>query len=119
MKTSTSQAICTDTLDTDLAGMKSNLIDIGIANRLAEVFKALSDPTRLRLISLLLDHEVCVHSLADTMQMSPSAISHQLRFLRQLRLVRHRKAGRHVFYALDDEHIRSLFVQGIDHVQHK
>lgn len=119
MKTSTGRTICTDLPDTDLASMKSNLIDIGIANRLAEVFKALSDPTRLRLISLLLDHEVCVHSLADMMQMSPSAISHQLRLLRQLRVVRHRKAGRHVFYALDDEHIRGLFIQGIDHVQHR
>lgn len=118
MKTSTSRTICIETPEIDIAAMKSNLLDIGNANRLAEVFKALSDPTRLRLISLLLDHEVCVQSLAEMMQMSPSAISHQLRSLRQMRLVRYRKEGRHVFYALDDEHIRALFIQGISHVQH-
>jgi DNA-binding transcriptional ArsR family regulator len=89
------------------------------ASHLAELFKALSDPTRLRIISLLLAaDEVCVHELEVALNMTQSAISHQLRLLRQLRLVRHRKAGRHVYYALDDEHVHMLLVQGLLHIEH-
>lgn len=99
--------------------LQSHLIDSQKANRLAEVFGALSDPTRLRIISLLLDHEVCVHTLETVLGMSQSAISHQLRTMRQLRLVRFRKEGRHVYYALDDEHVRDLFAQGLSHIQHE
>ncbi|MDX2160973.1 MAG: metalloregulator ArsR/SmtB family transcription factor [bacterium] len=94
------------------------MIETQIANRLAEVFKALGDPTRLRIISLLLKHEVCVHSLELTLGMTQSAISHQLRFLRQLNLVRYRKEGRHVYYSLDDDHVHILFAQGLLHVEH-
>ncbi len=98
--------------------MEAHLIDVSVANRLAEVFKALSDPTRLRIISLLLEHEVCVHSLEMTLVMTQSAISHQLRYLRQLNLVRYRKEGRHVYYTLDDDHVRQLFAQGLLHIEH-
>src|SRR5690606_19758781 len=90
----------------DIDALNHSLIAQDEANRLAEVFKALADPTRLRLISLLLDHEVCVHTLEELLGMSQSAISHQLRYLRQLHLVRYRKVGRHVYYALDDDHVR-------------
>lgn len=89
-----------------------------IAARLAELFKALSDPTRVRLLSVLLQGELCVSELAGRLGLSPSAVSHQLRGLRQMRLVRMRRAGRHVFYALDDEHISDLFQRGLEHVQH-
>ncbi|MBZ0315698.1 MAG: metalloregulator ArsR/SmtB family transcription factor [Anaerolineae bacterium] len=95
------------------------LIDNQKANHLAEIFKALSDPTRLRIISLLLDNEVCVHVLESVLGMSQSSISHQLRVMRQLRLVRYRKEGRHVYYALDDNHVRLLFAQGLLHVEHE
>lgn len=88
------------------------------ASRLAELFKALGDPTRLRIISLLVEHEVCVHTLGAALGMSQPAISHQLRYLRQLHLVRTRKEGRHVFYALDDDHVRLLLAQGLLHVEH-
>lgn len=98
--------------------LQEHLIQQQTANRLAELFKALSDPTRLRIISLLLEHEVCVHTLEQTLGMTQSAISHQLRFLRQMNLVRYRKTGRHVFYALDDDHVRELFAQGLLHVEH-
>lgn len=110
-----------DAEDTDpslISELEAHLIQTPTANRLAELFKALSDPTRLRIISLLLDHEVCVHSLEITLGMTQSAISHQLRFLRQLNLVRYRKEGRHVFYALDDDHVRAIFAQGLLHVEH-
>lgn len=95
------------------------LIDSQKANHLAEIFKALSDPTRLRIISLLLDNELCVHILESVLGMSQSSISHQLRVMRQLRLVRYRKEGRHVYYALDDNHVRILFAQGLLHVEHE
>ena len=65
-----------------------------------------------------MEHEVCVHSLETAVGMSQSAISHQLRYLRQLNLVRFRKEGRHVYYALDDDHVRELFAQGLLHVEH-
>ncbi len=85
---------------------------------LAELFRALGDPTRLRLISALAGREQCVGDLAAAVEMSESAVSHQLRTLRQLRLVRVRRAGRQMFYALDDEHIEELFSRGLDHVRH-
>lgn len=120
MESSQIRTLC-DADDTDASSaseLEAHLIPTPTANRLAELFKALSDPTRLRIISLLLDHEVCVHSLEITLGMTQSAISHQLRFLRQLNLVRYRKEGRHVFYALDDDHVREIFAQGLLHVEH-
>lgn len=94
-------------------------IDDQTAARLAETFKALSDPTRLRLIAALRDAEVCVGDLARALGLEQSAVSHQLRLLRALEIVRARRAGRHVYYALDDDHVRGLFAQGIDHVRHQ
>lgn len=117
--TQTPQTQCQDQDSQQLAVLQSQLIEPFTANRLAEVFKALSDPNRLRLISLLLDNEVCVHTLEVTLGMSQSAISHQLRHLRQLNLVRFRKEGRHVYYQLDDDHVRELLKQGLSHVEHK
>lgn len=110
--------ICQDEDTEQLAVLNEHLIAVPTANRLAEIFKALSDPNRLRLISLLLENEVCVHTLETILGMSQSAISHQLRHLRQLGLVRFRKEGRHVYYALDDQHVRDLFRQGLLHVEH-
>jgi len=85
---------------------------------LADLFSALSDPTRLRLISVLLEREMNVGDLAYQLGMSESAVSHQLRGLRQLRLVRSRKNGRQVYYALDDDHVAKLYRLGLDHVEH-
>ncbi len=94
------------------------LLETDTAHRLAEIFKALSDPTRLKIITLLMHHEVCVHVMEEALGMTQSAISHQLRGLRQLHLVRFRKEGRHVFYALDDDHVRILLEQGLLHITH-
>lgn len=95
-----------------------SLIDGATAARLAEIFGALSDPTRVRIISALNVHELCVCDLAALLGMTQSAISHQLRLLRTLRLVRNRKDGRIVYYSLDDEHIRDLFQRGVEHITH-
>jgi len=83
---------------------------------LAELFKALGDYTRVRMLYALSVHELCVCALAEVLDMSPSAISHQLRLLRAARLVRYRKEGKNVYYALDDDHVRNLIGQGLDHV---
>lgn len=83
--------------------------------RLAELFNALSDPTRLRIISVLLEGELNVGQIAEDVGLSESAVSHQLRGLRQMRLVRTRKAGRQVFYTLDDDHVSRLYQLGLEH----
>ena len=85
---------------------------------LADLFSALSDPTRLRIISVLLEGEMNVGDIAAQLGMTESAVSHQLRGLRQLRLVRTRKNGRQVYYTLDDDHIAELYRLGLDHVDH-
>ncbi|MFQ5595961.1 MAG: ArsR/SmtB family transcription factor [Anaerolineae bacterium] len=96
----------------------ADLADEVTAEKLAETFKALSDPTRVRIISALSRAELCVHDIAAALDMSHSAISHQLRTLRELRLVKFRREGRHVYYTLDDEHIQDLYQMGLDHVLH-
>ncbi|HUT14687.1 MAG TPA: metalloregulator ArsR/SmtB family transcription factor [Anaerolineae bacterium] len=98
--------------------VRAQLVDDNTATRLAELFTALSDPTRVRIISALSASELCVSELAATLDMSQSAISHQLRVLRQLQLVRRRRAGRTIYYSLDDEHVSTLFREGMNHVQH-
>ena len=98
--------------------VQSQLIDGLTATRLAEFFKALSDPSRVRIISALSETELCVHDLSAALGMSQSAVSHQLRSLRDLHVVRYRKEGRHVYYQLDDEHILELFTGGLEHVRH-
>ena len=88
-----------------------------LVERLAETFRALGDPTRVRILDALSRTELCVCDLADRLGLSESAVSHQLRLLRSLRLVRSRRAGRLVFYTLDDDHITRLFAQGLEHVR--
>lgn len=96
----------------------AGMLDEVTAVRLAETFKALSDPSRVRIVSLLVDAELCVHDLATALDMSQSAVSHQLRSLRDLRLVRWRREGRQIFYTLDDDHVCQLFRLGLEHVLH-
>ncbi|HSL29772.1 MAG TPA: metalloregulator ArsR/SmtB family transcription factor [Anaerolineales bacterium] len=94
------------------------LLKENTSTHLADLFSALSDPTRLRIISVLLEDELNVGEIASQLEMSESAVSHQLRGLRQLRLVRSRKNGRQVYYALDDDHVERLYRLGLDHVGH-
>lgn len=96
-----------------------HVLEDATAARLAETFKALSDPSRVRIVSLLAEAELCVCDLAAALDMSQSAVSHQLRTLRDLHLVRWRREGRQIFYALDDEHVTDLFQRGLDHVTHE
>jgi ArsR family transcriptional regulator, lead/cadmium/zinc/bismuth-responsive transcriptional repressor len=94
------------------------LLDLQTARALAAIFAALSDPTRLRIVSMLGEREVCVGELVEILGVEQSAISHQLRDMRRQRLVRCRQDGRHVYYRLDDEHVRFLYAQGLAHVLH-
>jgi len=88
------------------------------ATHLAELFTSLSDPTRVRILATLMVGEVNVGDLVQGMGLSKSAISHQLRILRDRQVIRTRKQGRQVFIALDDEHIGELFQRGLDHILH-
>ncbi len=102
-----------------LRELEAGMLDDREAVRLAEMFKTLGDPTRLRIISALANGEVCVHELAKVLHMSQSAVSHQLRVLRHQGLVRFRKVGRHVYYTLDDEHVRDVLDRALKHIAHQ
>lgn len=86
---------------------------------LAEIFKVLGDPTRIRIAFALSHEELCVCDLANLLGASQSAVSHSLRALRQMRLVRFRKEGKIAYYALDDEHVALLLEQGIRHAEER
>ena len=93
------------------------LTDEETSQRLAETFATLSDFTRLRIVEALSHEELCVCDLSAALGLSQSATSHHLRTLRNLRLVKHHRAGRLVYYSLDDDHIIGLFDQGLEHVR--
>jgi DNA-binding transcriptional ArsR family regulator len=92
-------------------------IDDASVVALAETFRMLGDTTRVRILDVLSRAELCVQDIARRIDLSESAVSHQLRLLRGMRLVRPRRAGRQIFYSLDDQHIVRLFAQGLEHVQ--
>ncbi|MCD7866160.1 MAG: metalloregulator ArsR/SmtB family transcription factor [Clostridiales bacterium] len=84
---------------------------------LAELFKIFSDSTRIRILFVLFEAEVCVCDLADMLNMTQSAVSHQLRILKQSKLVKNRREGKSVFYSLADDHVRTIIAQGLDHIE--
>ncbi len=84
---------------------------------IADTFQILANPTRLHIVQALAGRELCVADLAAAVGASPSAVSHHLRQLRQMRLVRHRREGKLTFYSLDDAHVASLFDLGLEHVR--
>jgi ArsR family transcriptional regulator len=93
-------------------------LDQHTAAQIAELFATLGDTSRVRIIAALDVSELNVSSLAETVGISASAVSHHMRVLRQMRFVRARKKGREVYYSLDDKHIADLFQRGLEHVQH-
>lgn len=86
---------------------------------LSELFKVFSDPTRLAILSALAESELCVCDLQELLGVSQSAVSHQLALLRAARLVRNRREGKTVFYALADSHVRAILLVGLDHVEER
>ena len=86
---------------------------------LADTFKVLGDPTRIRILDALSLSELCVYDIASRVGLTESAVSHQLRLLRDSRIVRTRRNGRQIFYSLDDQHIVKLLSQGLEHVEER
>jgi len=84
---------------------------------LAELFKVFGDSTRIRILFVLFEAEVCVCDLAEALGMTQSAISHQLRILKQNKLVKNRREGKSIFYSLADEHVRTIIAQGCEHIE--
>ena len=85
--------------------------------RLSEVFKIFSDNSRLRIIAALLEKELCVYDLTQALGMTQSAVSHQLRLLRNAHLVKTRREGKSIFYSLDDDHVVTIMSQGLAHIR--
>lgn len=83
---------------------------------LAEFFKVFADSTRIKILYVLLQSEMCVCDIGQTLNISQSAVSHQLRVLKQMRLVKYRKEGKSIFYSLSDRHIEHILSQGIEHI---
>lgn len=117
-KVQPSIARCEETYihESQVRDAQAGLIDGLTATRLAEAYQALADPSRVRIISALATTDLCVCDLAAVLGMSQSAVSHQLKTLRDLRLVKGQREGRVVYYSLQDEHIRDLFERGLAHM---
>ena len=90
--------------------------DEDIVFDLAELFKVFGDSTRLKILCVLLESEMCVCDIAQVLSMTTSAISHQLKVLKQAHLVKYRREGKTVFYSLSDDHVRSILDQGLEHI---
>ena len=97
--------------------LRKKALDIATAQRMAEFFRLLGDSNRLRILSLLAQQELCVCDLASMLDMSESAVSHQLRTLRSLRLVSYQKQGRRVYYKLLDRHVFDLYQSVAEHLE--
>ena len=84
-------------------------------DNIAELFKGFADPTRVHILSLLAQQELCVTDIAGAVDISQSAISHQLRLLKQMRLVKFRREGKNILYSLADDHVRTILEMGMEH----
>ncbi|WP_270171431.1 ArsR/SmtB family transcription factor [Paenibacillus sp. SYP-B4298] len=110
---------CLGTTELNLAELRDRLISTTTATQVSDWFKALGDPTRVRIIHALLQSEMCVHDLTQVLEMGQSAVSHQLRLLRNVRMVKRRKVGKTVYYSLDDNHVEEIFGQTLQHLRHE
>ncbi len=99
--------------------VRSDMYDIDRVYDLAELFKIFGDSTRLRIMSALLNHELCVCDISEVLEMNQSAISHQLRVLRTAGLIKVRRRGKSAFYSLDDDHVKKIIEMGFEHINEK
>ena len=100
-----------------LKAVNENMPDEDEMYDLAELFKIFGDSTRIRILSVLFESEVCVCDLAEALNMNQSAVSHQLRILKQAKLVTGRREGKSVFYSLADDHVRTIIAEGREHIE--
>ena len=99
--------------------VRSDMYDVESVYDLAELFKIFGDSTRLRIMSALLNHELCVCDISEVLEMNQSAISHQLRVLRTAGLIKARRCGKSAFYSLDDDHVKKIIEMGFEHIDEK
>ncbi|MGK7379100.1 ArsR/SmtB family transcription factor [Planococcus sp. 1R117A] len=102
----------------NVALKSSNDLDEETLFVVSQTFKALGDPTRIRILNLLFEGEYAVNDIAETLQLKQSTVSHQLRFLKNLRLVKFRREGTTLFYSHDDDHVMSVLKMAIEHACH-
>lgn len=99
--------------------IRANMTDTDSLYDLAELFKVFGDSTRIGILCVLFEHELCVGDIASVLSMGQSAISHQLRLLKSAGLVRSRRDGKVIFYSLDDDHVHDIFKMGLEHIHEK
>ena len=99
--------------------IKNEIPDSELTIELADMFKVFGDNTRIRILWALFDKELCVFDIAERLSMSQSAISHQLKTLKQARLIKSRRDGKNAFYSIDDDHVKKIIEQMIIHVEEK
>lgn len=92
------------------------LPDRQILSQIADLFKAFGDTTRVQILSLLLDGELCVKCISESVDLSQSAVSHQLRILKQMHLIKFRREGKNILYSLADDHVKTILETGLEHV---
>ncbi len=107
---------CKETHPEQIEHAKTQLPDDDTLFALADLYKIFGDSTRLRILFVLFDTELCVCDIAELLNMTPSAISHQLRVLKQSSLVKYRKSGKSVLYSLADDHVHTILGQGMEHI---
>ena len=114
------EVCCSNELHEEIVdSVRAKMPDTEMLYELAELFKVFGDTTRVRILYALSAQEMCVCDIADLLDMTHSSISHQLRVLKQARLVKFRKEGKTVFYSLDDCHISQIFSRGLEHIEER
>ncbi len=111
--------ICNCISDETVKQEKNNLLKDEIIYDIADFYKVFGDSTRIKILYALLNKEICVGGLVEILDMSQSAISHQLRVLRQNNIVKYRKEGKTVYYSIDDDHVKTVLQQSLYHIMHK
>ena len=96
--------------------MQENIPDKETLEQIAELFKGFADPTRVRILTLLQQRELCVTDIAEAVGLTQSAVSHQLRMLKQMHLIKFRREGKNIWYSLADDHVKTILQMGLEHV---
>lgn len=103
--------------NTEIQKLSDNMPNEEILYDLAELFRVFGDSTRIKIMYTLFENELCVNDIADVLDMTQSAVSHQLRVLKANKLVKFRRDGKSIIYSLDDDHVRSILALGMEHVE--